>query len=141
MGMAVGSGDHRRPAPVMNVTPLVDITLVVLIIFMIVTPMMTKSFWLNIPKEEDPNQPPPAVQDQPLVMTVDAQGGVRVNSRALTPEELRARLPRMLAAQRQPVLYVDASDAASYGQVVAAMDLARQGGARSIAMLTTKIAP
>jgi biopolymer transport protein TolR len=138
MAMAMGGSDARRPAPVMNVTPLVDITLVVLIIFMIVTPMMTKTFWLNIPKEDDQSPPPPTV-DQPLVMTVAADGTLRVNSRVLTPDELRVRLPRMLAAQRQPVLYVDAADSADYGRVVAAMDAARQGGARSIAMLTTKI--
>ncbi len=139
MGMAVGGGDARRPGPVMNVTPLVDITLVVLIIFMIVTPMMTKTFWLNIPKQDDQEQPPPPSDDQPLVMTVDAAGIIRINATVLAPEELRTRLPRILAARRQQVLYVDAHDAVDYGKVVAAMDLARQGGARSIAMLTTKI--
>lgn len=139
MAVALGGGDPRRPAPVMNVTPLVDVTLVVLIIFMIVTPMMTKSFWINVPKQEEKDAPPPTQDEQPLVLTVDRDGTIRVNTTILSREEVGTRLPRMLAARRQQVLYVDAHDVVSYGKVVEAMDLARQGGARSIAMLTTKI--
>ena len=54
MGMGINSGgDKNTPKPVVNVTPLVDVTLVVLIIFMIVTPMMVKTFWLNLPQDDE----------------------------------------------------------------------------------------
>ncbi|MBN2193082.1 MAG: biopolymer transporter ExbD [Polyangiaceae bacterium] len=138
MAFQIDARNTKRPAPVMNVTPLVDITLVVLIIFMIVTPMMTKTFWLNIPKPDD-QQRPAESDDRPLVMTLDAAGTIRVNTTILRPDELKTRLPRMLAAKRHRVLYVDAHDSIDYGRVVEAMDLARQGGARTIAMLTTRI--
>jgi biopolymer transport protein ExbD len=137
--MALGGADAKRPAPVMNVTPLVDVTLVVLIIFMVVTPMMTKTFWLNLPKQDDKQEAPPPNADQPLVLTIDKAGAIRVNTTLLKPEEIPTRLPRMLAAKKQKVLYVDAHDGVPYGKVVETMDLARQGGAKSIAMLTQTV--
>ncbi len=141
MGMSLGGAqDAKRPAPVMNVTPLVDVTLVVLIIFMVVTPLMTKTFWLNLPpQDEEEEQEPPPDQNEPLVMTVDKDGVVRVNKTKLEPEEIRTRLPRMLAARRQKVLYFDASDEVEYLRAMEVLDLARQGGARSIAILTKKV--
>ncbi len=144
MGMNVSSGgDGKRPqpTPVVNVTPLVDIALVVLIIFMVVTPLMTKTFWLNLPPEdkEQKDKPPPKDSNKPLVMTVDKAGVIRVNKTVLAKSEIAERLPRMLAAKKQKVLYFDAHDEAPYGAAVEAMDLSRAAGARSIAILTETV--
>ena len=142
MGMGVGGGgDPKRPPPEMNVTPLVDVTLVVLIIFMMIAPMLSKTFWLNLPQKEEAEQEqkPPPDSDQALVMTVDKEGVIRVNRTVLKPEEVATRLPRMLAAKKQKVLYFDAHNDLAYDRVVETMDLARQGGARSIAVLTKNI--
>jgi biopolymer transport protein ExbD len=120
----------------------VDVALVVLIILMVVTPMMTKTFWLNLPKKDDrqePSPPPLDPNNQPLVLTVDKQGVIRVNKTVLTRDEIGQRLPRMLAAKAQKVLYFDAHDGVPYGTAVEVMDLARGGGARSIAMLTQSV--
>ena len=71
MGMNVRGGDGKRPSPNVNVTPLVDVALVVLIIFMVVTPLMTKTFWLNIPPKPDEKAAKKDKDDanKPLVMT------------------------------------------------------------------------
>jgi len=143
MGMNLSSGGGKgkrpQPIPVVNVTPLVDVALVVLIIFMVVTPLMTKTFWLNLPKQEKLDKPPEDSSKQPLVLTVDKSGVYRVNKTVLTKAELGERLPRMLAAKNQKVLYFDAHDELEYGKAVEAMDLSRLGGARSIAILTQKV--
>lgn len=142
MAMTSSSGG-RDPAPIMNVTPLVDVALVVLIIFMMVTPMMTKTFWINLPPKPDQKQEPsprPESQD-PLVMTVDRAGVIRLNQTVLERSELGLRLPRMLAAAPHKVVYFDAHDQAPYGAAAEAMDLARAAGARSIAILTQSVAP
>lgn len=139
--MTVGRSKDKV-APNVNVTPLVDVTLVVLIIFMVVTPLMTKTFWLNLPKEDKEKPLEPVTPDeshQPLVLTVDKAGVVRVNSTVLAPAELQQRLPRMLAAKQQKVVYFDAHDDLPYGRAVEVLDLARAGGARSIAMLTRSV--
>ena len=143
MGMNIGaSGRGDRPTPNVNVTPLVDICLVVLIIFMVMTPMMTKTFWLNLPEKPDEqhkNQPPPSNRNEPLVMTVDQDGTIRINKSVLEKQELAARLPRMLAAQSNKVLYFDAHDELAYGTASEVMDLSRAAGARSIAILTNPV--
>lgn len=142
MGMNVGGAKGDRPTPNVNVTPLVDICLVVLIIFMVMTPMMTKTFWLNLPnkpEEEQKNSTPSNKNNEPLVMTVERDGTIRVNQSVLDKREIAERLPRMLAAKRSKVLYFDAHDQVSYGVASEAMDLSRAAGARSIAILTKPV--
>ncbi|HVJ19741.1 MAG TPA: biopolymer transporter ExbD [Polyangiaceae bacterium] len=140
MGMALGGGDKKgRSTPAINVTPLVDVVLVVLIIFMITVTMVTKTFWLNLPKAEKDEPPPPPSDNKPLVMTVDKDGTIRANQTVLSKADVQTRVVRMLAAKNQKVLYFDAHDQAPYGRAMEAMDLARAGGVKSIAMLTEPV--
>lgn len=142
MGMsAPASAGKGRATPHINMTPLVDVVLVVLIIFMIVTLTMTKTFWLNLPpKDAAKHEPPPPSESKPLVMTVDRSGVIRVNQTVLAKHELRARLPRLMAGAKQKVLYFDAADDVAYGTAVEAMDLSRASGIKTIAILTEKVA-
>ena len=141
MGMSVGGGSKKKGTalPAINITPLVDVVLVVLIIFMIVTPMVTKTFWLNLPPKDDKNEPAPPSDNKPLVMTVDKAGVIRMNTTILSKAEVRDRVPRMLAAKDQKVLYFDAHNDASYAVAIEAMDLSRAGGVKSIAILTDSV--
>ena len=149
MAFDVGAGSGKkgkvRPQPSINVTPLVDVILVVLIIFMLVTPMMMKTFWLNVPKAVEPEKQEQAASDddeakKPLVMTVAKDGVIRINDHVIAKAELKTRLPRLLAAKENKVLYFDANDAAPYGFAVEAMDLSRAAGAGSIAIMTQNVA-
>jgi biopolymer transport protein ExbD/biopolymer transport protein TolR len=141
------SKGRSTPAPNINVTPLVDVILVVLIIFMMVTPMMMKTFWLNVPKAAQENKveekpPEPAEVDdakKPLVMTVDRKGLISINRNVIPKSELATRLPRLLAAKENKVLYFDAHDEAPYGVAASVMDLARAAGARSIAIMAQAV--
>jgi len=140
MGMSSPSSDKKaRPAPVINVTPLVDVVLVVLIIFMIVTTMMTRTFWMNLPKSEKKDDDPNPGDKKPLVLTVDKAGVIRANQTVLTKLEVRDRVIRMLAAKDQKTLFFDAHDEVPYARVVETIDLARAGGVKSIAMLTETV--
>jgi biopolymer transport protein TolR len=139
-GSGSGSKKHNESStPTINITPLVDVVLVVLIIFMIVTPMVTKTFWLNLPPKPDDKQEPPPSDNKPLVMTVDKAGVIRMNTTVIAKNEIRERVPRMLAAKDQKVLYFDAANDASYATAIEAMDLSRAGGVKSIAILTEAI--
>lgn len=139
MGMATGSGGDKRPAPSVNVTPLVDVALVVLIIFMMATVATVRSFFLNIPKKPEVEAPPASDAPPPLVMTVAPTGALFINQKPIARTDLPARLPRLLAAQPRQVLFFDAQDGTSYGTAVEAMDLARAAGARSIAIITEPV--
>lgn len=142
MGMSSSGGGSAkgRSVPVINVTPLVDVVLVVLIIFMIVTMNMTKTFFVNVPPKDDKEEEPAAATDvKPVVMTVDKAGVIRVNQAIVSKNEIAARVPRMLAGANQRVLYFDAHDETDYGTAIEAMDLSRGSGVRSIAILTAKV--
>ncbi len=140
LGGMGGSGKKKESStPTINITPLVDVVLVVLIIFMIVTPMVTKTFWLNLPPKDKNAEPPPPSDNKPLVMTVDKAGVIRMNTQVISKNEIKERVPRMLAAKDQKVLYFDAANDASYAAAIEAMDLSRAGGVKSIAILTETV--
>ncbi len=129
-------GSQRRRRPQMNVTPLVDVVLVLLIIFMVVTPMMTRKFWVHVPVKEDAAPPPPPGAPVPLVLRLEQGGKLLLNQEEVAPDALRARLERVFAARTDRVLFFDADERAGYGRAVEVMDLARAGGALTIAVLT-----
>jgi biopolymer transport protein TolR len=139
LGGSGGGGKKESATPTINITPLVDVVLVVLIIFMIVTPMVTKTFWLNLPPKSDDKEPLPPSDNKPLVMTVDKAGVIRLNTTVVSKADIRDRVPRMLAAKDQKVLYFDAASDASYAAAIEAMDLSRSGGVKSIAILTETV--
>ena len=137
--MTVGSGaSGKTVAPTMNVTPLIDVVLVLLIIFMVITPLMAKNFWVHLPKQEKeeaaPDEPPDS--EPPLVMKLGPGRTLTVNNTPITPDELVERLKRMFAARSDHVLFFDATDDVDYGFAVEMLDKAREGHAVTIAPLT-----
>jgi biopolymer transport protein TolR len=140
MAMNVGASSSKV-SPTMNVTPLVDVVLVLLIIFMVVTPLLTKKFWLNVPKKnEKTEQQPPPDNQKPVVLTYHKDGTIKINSEPVRREELVDRIGRVLAARADNVVFFDAESDADYGEAVSVMDLARGGGAATIAVLTEAVA-
>lgn len=140
--MTFGDGSAKGVAPQMNVTPLVDVVLVLLIIFMVITPLLSKNFWVHIPKQEKEEVTRDQLQADPtppLVLHVGAGRSIQVNGTDVAFEELGDRLKRMFAARDDHVLFFDAADDAEYGFAVEVMDQARAGGAVTIATLTTAL--
>jgi biopolymer transport protein ExbD/biopolymer transport protein TolR len=135
-----GRGKKKRVSPHMNVTPLVDVVLVLLIIFMVVTPLLTKQFWLHVPKKPDePAQQQPKNDDPPVVLSMAKDGSLRINKDPIRREELGEKLPRIFAGQGDAVLVFDAEDGAAYGEAVQVMDLARASGAVTIAVSSREL--
>jgi biopolymer transport protein ExbD/biopolymer transport protein TolR len=142
MAMNVQTGPGKGPVPVMNVTPLVDVVLVMLIIFMVVTPLLQKKFWVHTPKQEKQEvkkEELGADPQPPLVLRVAADRAISVNGATVGFDELPERLRRMFAARDDHVLFFDAADDAPYGYSVEVMDRAREGGAVTIAPLTAAL--
>jgi biopolymer transport protein ExbD len=142
MGMSVGGGGKNKISPQMNVTPLVDVVLVLLIIFMVVTPLLTKKFALHVPKkDENAAEPPPPDPDapKPVVLTYHRDGTIKINSETVTREQLADKVARVLAARPDPILFFDADSDAEYGAAVEVMDAAKGAGA-TLAVLTEAVA-
>ena len=139
---APGGGKKKGVSPEMNVTPLVDVVLVLLIIFMVITPLLSKHFWIHTPKQEkeevEHDQAPDP--DPPLVLRIAPDKAITVNGSTVGFDELPDRLKRMFAAREDHILFFDAADEVAYGFAVEVMDQAREGGAVTIAALTTALA-
>lgn len=117
--------------PDMNVTPLVDVVLVLLIIFMVLAPVVNAHYLGRLPPPDDKDDQLAAANpdDKPLVLRVSADesgaGVFEVGQIALDPAEASDRLGRLLAGRPDKVLYVDASDETPYGLVLQGMSYAK----------------
>jgi len=144
MAMDIGAKQTKpgRATPNMNVTPLVDVVLVLLIIFMVITPMLAKQFWLNLPNKPDkePQQELADDKNPPILITVTKAGDIKINSDKVPADQFSNKLKRVLAGSGQRTIFFDAEDDAEFGKAVNAMDLARAGGAATIVVLTDAIA-
>jgi biopolymer transport protein ExbD len=126
-----------RPNSDINVTPLVDVVLVLLIIFMVVTPLAEKMLRVRVPDAEQQEQQEQPPQTQ-LVVSVSAQGEIAINSEKVPDAGYVDRLKRVLAA-RSPgdrLVFFTADDKALYPRLVLALDGARQAGAEIMTMTT-----
>ncbi len=143
MGMSLGGGGGKRRGgakPAMNVTPLVDVVLVLLIIFMVVTPLLTKQLWMNVPPKPEENSPPPPVDAlPPIVITLAKDGVTKVNSEAVPKDELAGRVLRMVNARPDKIVFFDAASDVPYGQALEVMDVVRGGGVETLAVLADEL--
>jgi len=115
----------HAPMSEINVTPMVDVMLVLLVIFILTAPLMTSAIRLDLPQNEGGQS---GAAPQAVILAVDAQGQLYLNDQAIGPEALRVRLKQ--AAQRNPQteLELRADQAVPYGRVVEAMGLAQKAG-------------
>jgi len=132
MGFDVGGKGIR---PTINVTPLVDVVLVLLIIFLVVTPLLTKRFTVQVPPEEK-DEPTKAQADEQLVLYIDAAGEITLNSEKVPVAALEEKLRRVFAARDPDVVFFDAASKCAYGTAVKVMDIARGAGAVSVGLIT-----
>ncbi len=125
-----------------NVTPLVDVLLVLLIIFIMVTPVLTTAIESNIPQKVD--QPLPAeYAEKQLVIHLFADGRLLLNQEEVALGNLPGRLQQIFAQRGRGgrVIFLDACQDVPYGMVVNVMDLCREGGARTLGVIPDSIGP
>ena len=135
-------GKKKGISPSMNVTPLVDVVLVLLIIFMVVTPLLTKQMYMAVPPKPDEKAAPPNIENPvpPLVLTLGKDLIPKVNNEPIPRHELRDRLKRMLNARAEKVVFFDAQDDVLYEDALSLIDFVRGGGVRTVAVLAEKVA-
>ncbi|QQR45850.1 biopolymer transporter ExbD [Myxococcus xanthus] len=129
---------QAQPNSEINVTPLVDVVLVLLIIFMVVTPLLEKDIVVRVPDTEVEQEPTPPENDQQLVVQLDKDGGYSINTEKIAPADYVTRLKRMLAAKKadEKVVFFMADDATNYGRLITALDGAKTAGAKVLGMAT-----
>jgi len=131
--MAFGGGGDRRALAEINVTPLVDVMLVLLIIFMVTAPLIQTGVKVELPQAKTP---PVQVEEQKLVLAVTKDKRVFVADVEIPVDALAAKLKANAKLQKDKELYLHADRALPYGFVMEVMAIARSAGAESLGMIT-----
>lgn len=138
MAGSIGQGSAKRGRRAMNseinVTPLVDVMLVLLIVFMITAPLLTKGVDVVLPKSAATALPPPT--EAPLSVSVTAAGDVYVQETTVEIENLTAQLIAIAGEGYESKIYVRADTDVDYGQVMNVLTRMQQAGFRNVSLVT-----
>jgi len=125
--------------PDINVVPMADIMLVLLIIFMVVTPMLQKGFSVDLARTENPRPMEDADKEDAVVVAVTRDGRIYLGAEQVALEQITGRVRELLTARLNKTVYVKSDARAKYGQVVKVVDEVRGAGVDQIGLLTEKI--
>jgi biopolymer transport protein TolR len=134
MSMQVGAKGVNSE---MNVTPLIDVLLVLLIIFMVVTPLMMMQHRLEVPKKAEVDLPPDVTQDQ-VVLTFTRDKHVYLNTKEVELAQLRKSLDDIFRNRREKTIFLNIDPDANYGDSVKVVDTVRNSGLEKMAVITLK---
>jgi biopolymer transport protein ExbD len=131
-GLADPEGDGPALLGEINITPLVDVMLVLLIVFMVAAPLLTVGVPVELPRTQagKPDQPRP-----PLLLTIDRDGHVFLRQEPLAPAALAGRLAALAAEDRERVVYVRGDREVAYGRVMEVMGQAASAGFAKVSLL------
>ncbi|MDD5034606.1 MAG: biopolymer transporter ExbD [Methylococcaceae bacterium] len=132
MGFKTDSSDREAMSEI-NVTPLVDVMLVLLIVFIVTAPLLTQAVKVDLPKTEKTD---PAPDKHTATVAIDPQGKLTLNEQAQTIETLGQALSGLLQADPELIVQFQADQAVPYGKVAEAMAIAHQAGIAKLAFLT-----
>ena len=135
MGMSVNrsrGGRRHRPMGEINVTPFVDVMLVLLIVFMVTAPLLTVGVPVDLPQAD---AQPITTPEEPLVVTLDKDGKIFIQETEVTPVSLVPRLGAITEANPETRIYVRGDRSIQYGRIMEVMGLLNKAGFRRVALL------
>lgn len=147
MAMSLGSsssrrrrgGSRRTPMAEINVTPFVDVMMVLLVVFMVAAPLLTVGVPLELPRSAA--APLPAEKEEPLTVNLDAEGRIYIQKTAIALGELAPRLQAIAEQRASDRIYLRADARLDYGRVAQVMGALNAGGFRNIGLVTDPAGP
>jgi biopolymer transport protein TolR len=138
MAMAVGGSGGAKAD--INVTPLIDVLLVLLIIFMVITPLTPHGLDTLVPQPPPPNMPPPPPnQDPTVVIEVAKDHSMQINGQVVKESDLQTRLEDIFKTRAQKVVFVKGDKDVDYRYVAQAIDAAKGAGLDKVGIMTPKV--
>ncbi|MBL8232107.1 MAG: biopolymer transporter ExbD [Bryobacterales bacterium] len=139
MSMAVG-GPGGGPRADINMTPLIDVLLVLLIIFMVITPLTPKGLETLVPQPPPKDAPPPPPsQDRTVVIIIEKDRSMKVNTEPVEEANLGKRLEDIFKTRAERVVFVKGDPDLEFRDVAKAIDIAKGAGIDKVGLMTPKI--
>lgn len=138
MGMAVG-GPGGGPKADINMTPMIDVLLVLIIIFMVITPLTPKGLEALVPQPPPPNQPPSQSDQRTVVIVIDKDHKYSINSDPVAEDQLGGRLEQIFKTRAERVVFVKGDPSIEFQWVAKAIDIAHGAGIDKVGLMTAKV--
>jgi biopolymer transport protein ExbD len=137
--MAMTTGRSKGPKSDINITPYIDILLVLLIIFMVIQPTTQYDLKARVPEKPPEEMPEDViVQSDAIVVTLLGDGTLHINQDPVTLDQLSDRLFNIYSARAKKDMFIQGDDDLAFGEIVRIMDIAKGAGVGDIGLLTTK---
>lgn len=137
MAADIPQGRDKSPISNINVTPFVDVMLVLLVIFMVTAPIIQQGVEVNLPQAK---ASPVQDREDPLIVTISRDGQVYLNDNEMTPDELRSKLEANRRLNPGKAVYLRADREVRYGSVMAAIGEIKAAGIERLGMMAVPLA-
>jgi len=137
MAFKLGGGKGVMAEP--NIVPLIDVLLVLLIIFMVITPLVPKGLDTLVPQPSPPDaKPDPAMEARTVVVQV-GRAGLKINQEDTNWDQLGTRLEEIFKTRAEKVAFVKGEEEIHFGEVARAIDIMRGSGVEKVGLITAKV--
>jgi biopolymer transport protein TolR len=140
MSMSGGGGGGGLSSDI-NVTPMVDIMLVILIIFMVITPFLQQGVSVTLPRDmRNPEEDPAIIKETSVVVAITEQGDLYIGKKRIDKESLKAEIDQKMATKQEQdrIVYIRSDIEVNYGTVVETINIIRDSGIDQIGLVADK---
>jgi len=137
MGMSVDTGGAEMSEP--NIVPFIDVLLVLIIIFMVITPLTPKGLETLIPQPAPPGQQPTASDQRTVVIVIEANGSMMINAEPTDIDRLGPRLEEIFKTRAERVVFVKGDPGLEFQDVARVIDAAKGAGIDKVGLMTANI--